>query len=170
MNVQTVAVSNSISQNRRYFGIMSLIAVIATFLAAGCKSSEPSAPTADPGLVVVGSQGTEITLRVGGSAELHAANLRVGFSSVISDSRCPTKALIQCVWAGSVIVAIDVGPINGERPTELVKLETVAGKDTATVQGHLIRLVKVLPEKEHIEPIRTELYRVVLMVDGSPRP
>ena len=170
MRVEAIVEPNVTQRGHIYFAVTSILTAVALLFALGCGSSAPSSPAADPGLIVVGSQGTEITLKSGGAAELPSVNLRVGFSSVDSDSRCPSKALVQCVWAGSVIVGISVGPINGERPTQLVKLETVAGRDTATVQGHLIRLVKVLPEKEFIEPIPLDLYRIVLMVDGPPRP
>ena len=110
----------------------------------------------------------EITLSPGSAAQISSANLNVRFNRVTSDSRCPTKALVQCVWAGSVLVEVQAGPIIGYQYVVTRTLETVSGRDTTTVGGQVIRLLRVTPEHETMEAIPADSYRIVLRVSAAP--
>ena len=139
-------------------------------MASGCASHEPAAPVttgAESGRVVTGQAGAEITLAPGEIAEVTSANLRVRFNRVIGDSRCPTGTNIQCVWAGSVVVEVQAGPIIGYQYIEIRRLETVPGKDTMTVGGQPIRLVRVMPERTSLTEIPSQNYRIVLQVGAA---
>ena len=136
-------------------------------MSSGCASHEPAAPVADEvqsGRVVTGEQGAEITLAPGEIAEVASANLRLRFNRVVGDSRCPVGTSIQCVWSGSVIIELQAGPIVGFHYIELKRLESIAGKDTATVAGQLVRFVRVTPEKRSTAEIPASNYRIVLQV------
>lgn len=137
-------------------------------LFAGCASSEPNAPVLDVGRIVAADAGAEIVLAPGEIANVASANLHVRFSRVLGDSRCPTKALVQCVWAGSVVIEVEAGPMTGPQFSETRRLETVAGRDTATVGGALIRLLRASPERETTDALPVDRYRVTVVV-GTPK-
>jgi hypothetical protein len=70
----------------------------------------------------------------------------------------------MCVWQGSVVVEIQAGPITGFQFIETRRLETVPGRDTTSIAGVPIRLVRVTPEKETLNDIPPAAYRIVLQV------
>jgi hypothetical protein len=71
------------------------------------------------------------------------------------------------VWAGSVVVEVQAGPIVGFQYIDLRRLESVPGKDTTTVGGQPIRLVRVLPERTSNNAIPVQNYRIVLQVGAA---
>ncbi|MES2521346.1 MAG: hypothetical protein V4617_01520 [Gemmatimonadota bacterium] len=146
---------------------ISAVAAIGVLASVACRSTDPIEPSVDLGRAIAAQAGADITLAPGGVARVADANLNVGFQRLVGDSRCPTKALIQCAWAGSVVVDVQAGPIIGFQYLETRRLETVAGRDTATVAGQLIRLVRALPEKETIDEIPAANYRIVLRVGNA---
>src|SRR5688572_29902747 len=117
---------------------------------AGCASHEPAAPVStgvDSDRVISGQAGAEILLAPGEVARVASANVHVRFSRVIGDSRCPSDPALRCVWAGSVVVEIQAGPILGYQYIDTRRLETAPGRDTTTVAGVTIRLLRVTPER-----------------------
>lgn len=144
-----------------------LAAALALSLTAACASSEPSAPVLDRGQVIVAQAGADVTLATGQSAQIPSANVQVTFKRLVSDSRCPTAAHIQCVWGGSAIVDVEGTPIVGFAYVETRRLESLADKDTATVAGQPVRLVRVLPERTSMDSISTAAYRIVLRVGAT---
>lgn len=136
-------------------------------LVAACASTEPSAPAADRGQVVVAQPGADVTLAVGQSAQIPLANVQVKFKRLVSDSRCPVAPTIQCVWGGSVIVDVEAGPLTGFAYVESKRLETLAGRDTVTVAGQHVRVVRVLPERTSTDSIPLATYRIVLRVGAT---
>jgi hypothetical protein len=150
--------------------ITPLLMASALGMTTGCASQDPAAPVttgAESGRVVTGEAGAEITLALGEIAEVSSANLRVRFTRLVGDSRCPTGTSIQCVWAGSVVVEVQAGPIVGFQYIDLRRLESVPGKDTTTVAGQPIRLVRVLPERTSNDAIPVQNYRIVLQVGAA---
>jgi hypothetical protein len=136
-------------------------------MSSGCASHEPAAPANDEvesGRIITGDTGAEITLAPGEIAEVPSVNLRLRFNRLVGDSRCPNDPAIQCVWGGSVVVELQAGPIVGRQFLELKRLESLAGKDTATVAGQLVRFVRVTPEKRSTAEIPSSNYRIVLQV------
>lgn len=139
-------------------------ALLAVSFALACRSSTGGeTPTGADRTAVAARLGSEITLAPGESAKIDEANLYLKVES-LDDSRCPTKALIQCVWAGSVTVRLLANAINGPDWIRTVDLETMPQRDTATVAGQLVRLVRVTPERELTDSIPRSQYRVVLQV------
>lgn len=143
--------------------------VLSAFAAGACRSTspEPETPSIRSDMLMTARLNEEIGLPAGATLEIIEANLRIRIGT-FDDSRCPTKALIQCVWAGSVRVQLVIAPISGAQASSVVTLETVAGKDVAVVQGKSIRLMRVTPEKEGTEPIPAERYRFFLRVTNAP--
>ena len=113
-------------------------------------------PTAPASTVPMGSN---FTLAPGESVVVNSGALTLSFVSVTNDSRCPTNALIQCVWAGSARIALRATTVAGTRD---VALETVANKETAIVDGFVVQLVGVSPVPLTIDPIPAGAYRATL--------
>ena len=135
----------------------------ATFAGACGSSTAGESPTGVDKAAIAAQVGSEITLAPFETAKIDGANLYLKVES-LNDSRCPTKALIQCVWAGSVRVRLLASAINGPDWIRTIDLETAPERDTATVAGQLVRLVRVTPERETIDSIPLSQYRVVLQV------
>ena len=134
-----------------------------TFLLLGaCRTSEPNAPVVITDKAVTTEAGAEVTLAPGETAELPSVNLRIRFNRVVGDSRCPTNTQIMCVWAGSVVVDVQGGPITGRQFIETRRLETVPGRDTTTIAGQPVRILRVMPVKDGTAEIPPASYRLVL--------
>ena len=108
---------------------------------------------------------TTFTLAAGASTDIASANLRIRFDSVIADSRCPSN--VQCIQAGSAIVALTVAQLSGVMSAQLLSLSTIAGKDTATSYGQPVRLLNVLPVPVTTTPTQPSAYRIELKVGAA---
>ena len=142
-------------------------AVLTLALLAACASTDSSAPVFDPGHVIVAESGADVTLAIVQTARIPSANLHVSLKRLVSDSRCPVAATIQCVWGGSVSVEVEGGRLVGFAYVETRRLETLNGRDTTTLAGQLVRLVRVLPERTATDSIPVAAYRIVLRVGAS---
>ena len=105
---------------------------------------------------------TEITLAPGMYADIASANLRIIFDNVVSDSRCPTSVL--CIWAGSATIQLTTSRISDEKKLTPVTLATETGRDTITVYGQPLRLVRVDPTLTTTDPLPQSSYRMTLRV------
>lgn len=86
--------------------------LIVPVLALGCDS----ATRPDPSDLAVGHPdlGEPFQLHVGERAVLDAVDLDVRFLEVGSDSRCPSNALILCIWEGDAAVVVETSPIGAD--------------------------------------------------------
>lgn len=138
-----------------------MILLAATVALAACDSpvrdglTFPSAPNSTVPL------GTDFTLAPGESVVVNQDALQLTFVRVTGDSRCPVNALIQCVWAGSAVIALRVVSNAGTRE---LPLETQAGRDTVTIDSFLVRLVAVTPEPLTTDPIPPASYRTTMRI------
>ena len=110
-------------------------------------------PTAPASTVPMGS---DFTLAPGESVVVNSGVLTLTFVGVTSESRCPTNALIQCVWAGSARVAVRATTTAGTRE---LTLETMVARDTLTVEQFVMHLVAVVPAPLTTDPIPASAYR-----------
>lgn len=140
-----------------------LIPMVLALASCGAPSRDAlDLPTAPTNTVPVGN---DFVLAPGASAAADGSALTVGFTGIVSESRCPTNALIQCIWGGSARVGLRVRDVSGTRD---LLLETLAAKDTATVGAYLIRLVEVNPMPVTTDPIPAASYRITLRVTRTP--
>lgn len=136
-----------------------VILLAATMTIAACNSPArdvltlPSAPNSTVPL------GTDFTLAPGESAAVNGESLQLTFVKVTGDSRCPAN--VQCVWAGSAVIAVRTASSVGTRE---LPLETLLARDTATVDGFLVRLVSVTPAPLTTDPIPPASYRATLRI------
>ncbi|MEQ1691824.1 MAG: hypothetical protein ABMA00_11085 [Gemmatimonas sp.] len=113
-------------------------------------------PTAPASTVPMG---TDFTLAPGESVVVNSDDLTLTFVGVTSESRCPTNALIQCIWAGSARISLRATSAAGTRD---VGLETMATKDVETIDRFVVRLVAVTPAPITTDPIPAASYRATL--------
>lgn len=96
------------------------------------------------------------TLKAGESSGCGFPDLSVRFDSTLADSRCPKGA--TCIWAGEVVVGLTV---NDTR-VELAMSPRRPGADSASVHGHVFRLLEVAPYPEVGKTIEPDAYRIRL--------
>ena len=138
-----------------------VILLTAVLSIAACNSPArdvltlPSAPNSTVPL------GTDFTLAPGESAAIDGQSMQLTFVKLTGDSRCPTNALIQCVWAGSAVIAVRT---TSSAATRDLPLETLVARDTATVDGFLVRLVSVTPAPLTTDPVPPASYRATMRI------
>lgn len=121
---------------------------------AGCGS--PLSPALD----------REFDLAFGREAVVADAGLRIAFVDV-DDSRCPSDALILCVWAGEGIVHLRV-EAGGDEGT-VYQLHTLLEPRAVTVPGSgvEIELVSLAPYPATTDPIPEREYVATLVVRSA---
>lgn len=95
-------------------------------------------------------------LAPGQSAVLADAKLRVEFTGIANDSRCPSD--VACVWAGEVVVQL---AIRSNSKTSQHEVREMQG---ATVDGYTVTVLQVLPARSSSQPIAATDYRVTLKI------
>lgn len=91
------------------------------------------------------------TVRVGGPTVRPLA--------VVEDSRCPVD--VVCVWAGRVIVRVEVGTGQGKRVMEIE-----SGQSVHVADG-MLTLREVTPGHRHDQPVKPGDYRFTFEFAGS---
>ncbi len=109
--------------------------------------------------------GTEFTLGGGQEAVLSTDDLRVRFTDVLEDSRCPTE--VECFWTGQARIAVHVRPAGRPATTADFNTNPAPGQNvqTARVDDYTISLTSLEPHpRTPDEPIAFEEYRAALIV------
>lgn len=86
--------------------------LIVPALALACDA--PAAPTVSDLAAAHPDLGEPFRLRVGEHVVVDAVDLDVRFLEVASDSRCPSNALILCVWEGDAAVVVETSRIGAD--------------------------------------------------------
>lgn len=121
-------------------------------LAGGCyDSAEPASLR-----IAEASLDETFSLHVGERAFVREANLYVRFLEVVADSRCPSSALILCVWQGDGEIAVEVAPVNGDAMTD--SLHTVLQPHSMDLGAWVLDFLALAPYPEDVEPIPVEQY------------
>lgn len=126
----------------------------------GCANSshplesdpDPSTPSAQ----VIAAVGETFQLRPGEIARVGDRGLLVLFHGVAGDSRCPSKALILCVWEGNAVV--ETGLTVGNRAWTWHVLNTTVEPKSAVEDGYRVTLVELAPYPETTDPIDPAAY------------
>ena len=138
---------------------MRMTLLIALTLIAGCYDSDPF------GAFVAASPDLEepFQLRVGQWAEVADGDLWVRFLEVAGDSRCPSDALILCVWEGEGIVVVEWAA----RDAEVAQTDTVRTRptvNTAEMGEWVLELQRLDPYPATTEPIPWDEYVATFVV------
>ena len=145
---------------------MTIVTAVTLGGMSACANKSNGEPTAPANHNTSSSLPVEVTLAPNNYADITEANLRVIFDNVESDSRCPTN--VACIWAGSATVQLSTTQISGDKNLRRVTLASEIGKDTATVFGQLLRLVRVDPTLTTTTPLPLSSYRITVRV-GTAR-
>jgi hypothetical protein len=110
---------------------------------------------------IVAEAGTEFGLPLGKTAVVNASGVRITFTRVREDSRCPID--VQCVWAGDAKIELAV---SRSGTPEDVKLISLTAPNNETISGDLrIRLVGLAPVPRQAESGRPRAYVAQLVVN-----
>jgi hypothetical protein len=101
-------------------------------------------------------------LKMGNSALLPEAEMKLTLKAVPEDSRCPR--FVNCIQEGQVKVGLIVAIDGKGQPVELVRKPSDKGPNTATVGAYKVQLYEVMPYPESGKKINPEEYSVRLSV------
>jgi hypothetical protein len=90
---------------------------------------------------------TDFHLALGGTAEVEDAGLRLEFSAVPEDSRCPPHAF--CVWAGDArieLVVWEAGLAGWEREDAVLHTNPSIGPSAVIFDVYVLQLMSLRPE------------------------
>lgn len=128
--------------------------LVALAWAAACTSV--TGPTSDPDLAATAVVDRPFDLRVGERAFVEEAASYVGFLEVSSDSRCPSEALILCVWEGDAAVLLEIVPVGGAR--RLSSLHTTLDPKAVDLGPVVLHLEQLAPYPRTTTPIPADEY------------
>lgn len=136
--------------NPRWIGILLIVAgIVILFFSLSGNSS-----TVNPG--------EEVILRIGQSVVIKGEDLKITFSEVTSDSRCPTG--VTCVWAGEVSCNIEIYHSGKISFLKFVYPGSADSYSQLTYEGYTYSY-KVEPYPEVDKVIPSAKYRLFLIVD-----
>lgn len=98
------------------------------------------------------------TLRVGQTAQVEG--LRVTFTRVLEDSRCPVD--VVCVWAGNAKVELELALTGHGQST--AELNSTLEPQEVEFAGYLVRYLDLEPRPKSGQPIDPRAYRLTLVV------
>jgi hypothetical protein len=116
-----------------------VVAVLALAMTA-CQASRKA--EADP---VEFALGQPLPLSGGQEATIAGENLRVRFTDVLEDSRCPTE--VECFWTGQARIAVAVEPAGRAARTVTFNTNPAPGQNVqaADVDGFTVELKSLEP-------------------------
>ncbi len=126
------------------------------FVLAGC--AEPNANE-----VVEANLDEEFILPVGAVVDIAAANLRIEFVEVVSDSRCPSGA--KCIWAGEASCLLKITQ-SGLTYEKVLTQPGLSAPPTDTFAGYEVTF-DLLPYPEVGKSIDAKDYQLTLMVSTA---
>ena len=129
---------------------MRILGVVFALLVLACNSS-PTEPSRDATIVVPFGNSNQVN-----------GDLRVSFTQVTEDSRCP--ASVVCAWQGNAAIRLD---ITTGRGTQSATLNTAGGSvfpREASVAGYTFTLMELDPQRQTTDPIPVQQYRATIRV------
>jgi|WetSurMetagenome_2_1015567.scaffolds.fasta_scaffold88289_1 hypothetical protein len=110
--------------------------------------------------------GQQTTVKVGQTLEVNNEPLKIKFSEVISDSRCPTGA--QCIWQGEVSVRLEITFQNTKYTKVITQPGLTSDTSDAEFDGYSIKL-NVLPYPAVGKKIESADYQLQTTVNKSEK-
>ena len=104
--------------------------------------------------------GEEFKIKNGQEVVVRGEKLRITFSSVFRESRCPIG--VDCVWVGNAAIAIEVAKRNKKQVVAM--LNTLLEPREIGYRGFKIRLVALSPYPKFNEPIDPKDYEATIIV------
>lgn len=101
-------------------------------------------------------------LSIGKSAKQEPGRLKLTFSNVTEDSRCPEG--LNCMWEGRVTTSIIAATSDGSQTFSISREGTPKNPPAVKFQGYTIRLLDVAPYPKKDVKIDKQSYAVKLSV------
>ena len=133
-----------------------LLTIALTLACSSTTSPDMAQLAATPDL------GQPFELRVGEWAFVAQADLRVQFVGVPADSRCPSKALILCVWEGDGAVLVE--SVQAGAAPRSDTLHTTLDPRLLDLGNVALELDRLDPYPETIDPIPSGEYVATFVV------
>jgi len=130
-------------------------------LAVGCSS--PAAPDLDRLEAIQPNLGEPFQLRIGERAVIDGVDLDVRFVELSNDSRCPSNALILCVWEGDATIVVETSPQRAGALRH--ELHTNLEPKSVSVGSVRLTLQRLDPYPEDVGPIPSEQYLATFIVE-----
>jgi hypothetical protein len=130
-------------------------------LAVGCAS--PVAPDLDRQHATQPNLGEPFQLRVGEQAVIDGVDLDVRFVEIANDSRCPSNALILCIWEGDAAIVVETSPKHGDALQH--ELHTNLEPTSVSVGFVRLTLQRLDPYPLGVEPIPSDQYLATFVVE-----
>jgi len=137
----------------------SAAAAFAAF-ALGCGGSTEPVMDLEASLVAAP---TEIVLRYGEEKAVGGSALRIGFTGVGEDSRCPIDAV--CVWQGNATAELRVS--DGSGAPAAIELNTTLEPKAAETHGVRVTLLEVQPAPRADVPTEPASYSVKVRIEPA---
>ena len=102
----------------------------------------------------------EFEIKVGQRVSIKREGLRVTFTRVAEDSRCPEG--VTCVWAGNGKVVLKLS--KARRRAATMSLNTTLDPKQDDYRGYDVKLVSLSPHPKKNVPIRKKDYVATLIV------
>ena len=107
-----------------------------------------------------------VTVKINNEAAVPDTNLRIAFTELVEDARCPEDT--TCVWAGNAKIKVRISE-NGR--SEVLELNTNP-RSTETVKfgGYTLKLVKLTPVPRTNIRINRNGYEATIEVSKAEKP
>lgn len=129
-----------------------LLALVLCVMLPGCRDN-----TAE---VVLGSLDKEVSIGYGQEAYIPNQNLRIIFTDVTEDSRCPDNA--RCIWAGNGKVVVKL--ITPGTTAIDASLNTYLDPKEVSYESFSIQLRELSPYPHAGSQIEKNSYKIILVV------
>jgi len=141
-------------------------ALILTAAACGTNGATDVETDATAAIAAALARGPiEVTLRAGEYKRVAGEQLGVGFTRLVSDSRCPIDAV--CVWMGDGVAEVELVAGGGRKGT--IELHTSLEPKSQVWNGVKITLLELAPAPRASQPTRPSAYSVRLQLERATR-
>lgn len=145
---------------------MNALLLMGFLLSCTSPSAAPSVDEESPEKSRVQVREAEsFTLAPGEEAEFPAADLRIRFLGVATDSRCPVD--VECVWEGDAEVVLETIQGTTGRSWVLHTAGSPWGSRRVELEGWELALVGLEPSPRSDRAIERERYRAVLRLEEN---
>ena len=141
---------------------MRFVWLVVPALTLACDST--AGPGPDLAAATYPDLGEPFQLRVGERAVLDAVDLEVRFREVASDSRCPSNALILCIWEGDAALVVATAPIGTVARHHV--LHTTLDPKSVVIGAVRLTLQVLDPYPQDVTSIPSEEYSATFVVEA----
>jgi hypothetical protein len=139
-----------------------LVAGLTALFACARVATEPTAGRPQ----FTAAAGDTVALRIGEAVRVTGTDVVIGFTTVVSDSRCPIDAL--CVWEGDAHVQLRLS--RGRLDSTKAGLHTGVEPRAVVWDDLRIRLLWIEPARVSDRPVRAEEYVARLEISRRSAP